>query len=374
MRRKKGSKADKIVLTGGHAATTAVAVIEEIKKDSEALLWELYWLGEKYAFEGKKALSLEYQVLPKLGVNFVSLVSGRLQKRFTFWTIPSIIKIPIGFIHASFILLRIRPKVVLSFGGFSSFPVVFISWLMRVPVIIHEQTSAVGRANRLASVFAIKIAISRESSKKYFSVKKTKLIGNPILNSIKKVKPKSKLPSSPNLFITTGSRGSVPVNKLVKEILKELLLEFNVYHQTGPINFEDFSTLKSTLPLELRNKYNPRSTIDPFEMHEYYRESDIIVARAGANTVSEIIAIKRPAILIPLPFAHLNEQTLNAKVAQRTKIVTLLNQETLTSKNLLKEIRNIRNSWEKLISSHEKIDIEDNKAASRLVSLLKEEI
>jgi len=100
----------RVVLTGGHAATTAVAIIEEIK--SEGLGWELYWIGVKNAIEGKKLTTLESEVLPGLGVKFLPLTTGRVQRRFTVWTIPSLLKIPVGIIQAFYYLIKIKPRVL----------------------------------------------------------------------------------------------------------------------------------------------------------------------------------------------------------------------------------------------------------------------
>ena len=128
-----------MVFTGGHAATTAVAVVEEIKDEGKE--WKLYWIGVKNAIEGKKVITLESEVLPRLGVKFIPITTGRLQRKFTFYTIPSLLKIPVGFVQSFYYLLKIKPKAVLSFGGFASFPVVFNSRLLGIPVIVHEQTS-----------------------------------------------------------------------------------------------------------------------------------------------------------------------------------------------------------------------------------------
>jgi len=158
------------VLTGGHAATTALSTIEEILRSWEGA--KVYWIGSKRAFEGKRELSIEAKIFPKKGIKFEPIIMGRLQRKFTLWTIPSLIKLPFGFVHGLFLMLKIRPKVVLSFGGFASFPIVFWSFFLGVPVILHEQTSAAGRANKFSSLFSKKIALARSSSKKYFRSEK----------------------------------------------------------------------------------------------------------------------------------------------------------------------------------------------------------
>src|SRR3990172_6714258 len=112
----------KIVLTGGHAGTTAISVVEELVKESGRYRWEIHWIGASSAVEGKKVATLEKRVLPRMGVSFHSILTGRLQKKWTVHTLPSILKIPLGFFHAVFLLLKIRPKIILSFGGFAALP------------------------------------------------------------------------------------------------------------------------------------------------------------------------------------------------------------------------------------------------------------
>src|ERR1035437_1067038 len=98
----------KVVLTGGHAATTAIAVVEEIR--SKRLDWDLTWIGVNNAIEGKKVTTLESEALPKLGVKFLGLTTGRMQRRFTPWTIPSLLKIPVGLVQSFYYLITISPQ------------------------------------------------------------------------------------------------------------------------------------------------------------------------------------------------------------------------------------------------------------------------
>ena len=308
------NKKFKVVLTGGHAATTAVAVVQEIK--SEKLDWDLTWIGVKNAIEGKKIVTLESEVLPQLGVKFMPLTAGRVQRRFTIWTIPSILKIPIGIVQAFYYLAKIRPGVVLSFGGFAAYPVVVNAKLLGIPVVIHEQTSVAGRSNILSIKFASQIAISRISSKKYYPSDKCILTGNPVMKEITKVKPKMELGNLPVIFVTGGSRGSQSINRAVEPILKKLLSKYKVIHQAGGLDYLKFSDIKQKLPQALRNNYDVFIRVNPLEVYKTYRESDVVVARAGANTVSEIMTVKRPAILIPLSISFMDEQTRNAEVAK----------------------------------------------------------
>ncbi len=363
----------KIVLTGGHAVTTALAVVEELaKKGGKESFWDIYWIGARRAVEGKKVPTLGAAIFPKMGVSFHPIFAGRLQRKFGFWTIPSLIKIPIGFLHALVLLLRIRPQIIISFGGFAAFPVVLMGWFLKIPIIIHEQTAVVGRANKFSAPFARKIAIARPESIKFFPRKKCVLVGNPVLPEIIEVPPKDKPGDPATIYITGGSLGSQSINRVVEEILEELLKKFIVVHHTGFLDFEKFKELKDSLPQDLSKNYEVYSIIDPTEIDGVYRRADIVISRAGANTVSEIVLVKRPAILIPLPFSFQDEQTKNAQSASRQGIARVLKQKDLTADKLLSEIEEIYENWEKIVKSIKIKPNPDIKAASRLVDLIEE--
>jgi UDP-N-acetylglucosamine--N-acetylmuramyl-(pentapeptide) pyrophosphoryl-undecaprenol N-acetylglucosamine transferase len=362
-------KEDRVVFTGGHAATTAVAVIEEIK--SQGLGWKIYWIGVKNAIEGKKVITLESEVLPKLGVKFFPLITGRVQRRFTIWTIPSILKIPVGVVQAFYYLIKIRPCVVLSFGGFASFPVVLAAKTMKIPVVIHEQTSTIGRANLLSAKFASIIAVSRKESIKYYPTAKFELTGNPVMKEITRVKSSLKLKDPPVILITGGSRGSQTINDAVEKILKKLLSKYKVIHQTGGLDYPKFSNIRQKLPQASRDNYQLFSRVNPLEVHTIYAKCDIVVARAGANTVSEIMTVKRPAILIPLGISYLNEQTKNAEVARNWGVAKIIQQKDLTPEMLLKNIENLITDHPTIIQKIKSKESPDLHASRKLLQILK---
>lgn len=358
---------NKLVLTGGHAATTAVAVVEEIRHQRKD--WKLYWIGVKNAIEGKKVVTLESEVLPRLGVKFMPLTTGRFQRKFTFWTIPSVLKIPIGFVQSFFYLVKIKPNAVLSFGGFASFPVVFGAKILNIPVIIHEQTSTAGRANLFSSRYATLITLARQESVKYFKGHKHQVVGNPVMKNVKEVKPFSDV-KTPVILIMGGSRGSQSINSAVENILRKLLSKYKVIHQTGGIDYLKYSQIKQRLPEALRENYEVFVRVNPLEIDKVYSQATIIVGRAGANTVSEIMFTKRPAILIPLPISYLDEQTENAKVAKAFGIAKIIPQDKLTPSRLMSEI-------EETISEAENIKLKvknkkspDFDASRKLVKLI----
>ncbi len=363
----------RVVFTGGHAGTTAIATIEAALK--KRVNWEIYWIGPRKTFEGKDIASYHSKVFPKLGVNYKGINTGRLQRKLTFWTIPSILKIPLGFAQAFYLILKIRPKVVVSFGGYVALPVVFSSWILGVPVIVHEQTMAAGLANKLSSYFARKIALARVESEAYYPKLKTEVIGNPVMSGILSVKHKSKMGEPPVVFITGGSSGAQTINRAVDAVLEKILSSYKVIHHVGELDFPHFEDRRERLPSGLKERYEVYSFIDPQEIGKVYEKADILVSRAGANTVSEIMVTGRPSILIPIPWSRYDEQTKNAKMAEKTGVAYIVPQNELTGERLLDELGKIEKNWERMVKNMDQtLASLDSNASLRLVNLIQEYI
>lgn len=348
-------KQPKILLTGGHALTNAYAVIEEIKSHKPS--WKVHWVGTS-----------TQSYFTNLNIKTHFLTTGRIQSKFTRHTIPNLFQIPIGFLQAFILILKIRPKLTLSFGGFAAFPVVFWSKIFRVPIIVHEQSSTVGLANKVSMSFAKTIAVARRNSLSHFPKSKTILTGNPIRKSILLIKPKNKLSNPPALFITGGSRGAQNINREVIKALPKLTKKYKIIHQTGELDFNKFNKL--SLP-----NYQCYSTLHPDKMSKIIKKSDILIGRAGANTVAEISLTRRPAILIPIPWARNNEQLKNAKLASDAGIAIILPQRKLKPRTLLKSIQKIIKNYNKIISFPNPDYVnKDKKAAGTLVNLIEKNL
>jgi len=369
--------AKKIVITGGHL-TPALAVIEELKKRG----WEIIFLGRKYAAEGVKTPSVESEIIPKMGIPFYTLAAGRIQRRFTRFTIPAILRIPVGFIQAIFYLWRFSPDVVLSFGGYVSAPVVFAGWLLGIPVITHEQTTVKGLATKFNSLFAKKIAVSWKVNLGDFPKSKVVFTGNPIRKDIFKFDQKiwqglnfeKKLPL---VFITGGNQGSHTINMTVGEIISQLVKTSNVFHQCGHLNafgdFEKLEEIRNKLPDDLKNRYRVKKYLDGKEMGTLLYKADLVVSRAGANTITELAALGKPCILIPLPWLYQNEQEKNARMLEKVGIAEVLLQKDLSPENLLKLVKKML----KNLSYYQKNGSKAKKlvslrAAEKIVDLLEE--
>jgi len=359
----------KILLTGGHAASTAYAVFNELKKRD--VKNKIYWIGSKYAVEGKKYHTLEYELFSKADVQSFSLDSGRLQRRFTFWTIPSLFKIPKSVMQALYLMFKINPDILVSFGGHTAVPVVIAAWAMHIPIIVHEQTAAAGRANLFAEKFAKIIALSRETSVKYFkSSKRTVLVGNPISKEVSRVKPKNTYKAPGKILITGGSRGSQKINSCIEDILGNLLESYEIVHQTGLAEKDKFIKLRENLPAALKEKYSVYGSIHPDIWHEFLEWSDVVISRAGGNVCAQLGAVKRPCILVPIGFSYLNEQMKNAKLLEDIGICKILTEDNLNPKSLGADISDMFENYEKITQKSKNYISPDIKASEKLVNLI----
>jgi UDP-N-acetylglucosamine--N-acetylmuramyl-(pentapeptide) pyrophosphoryl-undecaprenol N-acetylglucosamine transferase len=341
----------KLLLAGSHAGSTAIAVIEEIRKRN--LPYEIHWLG------------MEYKNLLNIGVIFHHLDSGKIENKATKHTIPSLLKIPFGIYKSRKLVKDINPDLVLSFGSAAGALVSFWANMLKIPVIVHEQTATAGRANIFSSYFAKLVLISRESSSTFFNKHKTKLVGNPINNNIIESIKNEARPKVKTILITGGSRGSTWINDALKPILPQLLQNYYVVHQTGSGKLSD----------KIKNdKYFAFEQTNPKNMAEILTKSDIVIARAGANTVSELIALKKPSILIPIPWTYNNEQTENAKYMESLGLARILVQKELTAQKLLSEINKLVDNYSTIVKNSIDIVSPDLLASEKIVDILEDEI
>lgn len=324
----------KVALTGGHLTPT-LAVIEELRG-----VVEIIFIGRKYATEGDRTKSAESSVITGLKIPFFPIDAGRLQRQFTRYTIPALLKIPVGFFQAFGILIKNDPDVVISFGGYVALPVVIAARLQRIPVLTHEQTTEIGLANRIIAYLATRVAVSWESSMVKFPKKKVILTGNPIRNEILAIKREK--PAKEVLYITGGNQGAHVINEAVEEILSSLAAQFEVYHQTGGSeiyhDFERISEKLKTLKEEDQKNYQVAKWYSTAEVSDILAKASLVIGRSGANTVCELAYLGIPAIFIPLPSAGNDEQRKNAQILASLGAAVIILQNELTGKRLLTTI------------------------------------
>jgi UDP-N-acetylglucosamine--N-acetylmuramyl-(pentapeptide) pyrophosphoryl-undecaprenol N-acetylglucosamine transferase len=347
---------NRIAIIGGHL-TPALSVLEQLQIRGYE---DIIWIGGKYSQTGNKNTSPEYQVVKNKNIKFVELKAGKLWRKLTFKSIiPGLINfllIPYGFIKAFFIILYYQPDLVLSFGGYLALPLVISSKLLLKKSITHEQTIVTGTTNKYIAKFADIILVSWEKSLSYFPKNKTNFVGLPLRRSIYTQKENTKIFDNnlPILFAVGGNQGSNTINWRLLKILPELLEHMNVIHLTGNSSLtQDFNKavyLRESLSTELKSRYlvKEHAFDTEYDYAKYLASSDIVLSRAGANTIAEILYMGKLSVLIPIPWSSHNEQQLNAELVASTGLGFVIKQT-----NDLEPIT-IKHAIDKALANHQK--------------------
>ncbi|HLC94207.1 MAG TPA: UDP-N-acetylglucosamine--N-acetylmuramyl-(pentapeptide) pyrophosphoryl-undecaprenol N-acetylglucosamine transferase [Patescibacteria group bacterium] len=303
----------KILITGGHV-TPAAAAIEELQKRGAV---EIVFVGRGHTYEYRL-------ITDKYHLPFFHLDAGRLSRYISIRSFMNILKIPKGFFEAYRLVSTLKCDAVLSFGGYIALPIAFAAFLRGIPVYTHEQTLIPGLANRIIAQFAKKVFISFPETKKVFDQKKTILTGNPIRPAVFEVKKALFAKTKPVLYIAGGSLGSHTVNSYIEQLLPRLLKKFIVVHQTGNEppwrDFDRLSNLKYP-------DYYVFSHIFDEDIGFVYAMSDAYIGRSGVNTIFELIALKKPSILIPLALSASGEQEAHARFLKKHGVCELFSQK-----------------------------------------------
>ncbi len=337
----------RIVFIGGHH-TPALAVIDALAKSYDLPAGKaglsaksFFWIGHKFSMWGDKNVSAEYQEVTGRGIPFYDLKAGKLYKTFH----PlKLIRLPFGFLQAFCYLLKIRPQLIVSFGGYLAPPVVIAGWFLGIPSVTHEQTVEGGWANRLVAKIAKKVFLTWERSLQYFPREKCIVVGNPIRKAIFAKSQISNLKSQihnsnlKTIYVTGGKQGSHAINEAVKGALPELLEKYNVIHQCGRSTvFDDYEALSAqrlALSAELRPRYLLQDFFGEEEIGAVFAAADVVISRAGANIVYELAALGKPAILIPIPWVSHDEQNKNAQILANAGSAIILEEKDLTPDSL----------------------------------------
>lgn len=339
----------RIIISGGHL-TPALALIDYIQENR--IETEITFLGRLFSQEIDKQESQEKKEVEKRGVKFVPYNAPRPQKNII-KRIPFLFSFFLAYVKALFLMVKYRPHVFVTFGGYLAVPIAIAAWSLGIKVITHEQTVTAGEANKIISKFAKKIALSSEDSKKYFPKEKVVVTGNPIRPDLISAKPtrpswaKDLSTEKPTLLITGGNQGSYIINTTISQVLPRIIRSWNVIHACGnPTNKINYKTeltkVKNSLHAAHRKNYIIKEWLSTPEMAWIYNIADGAISRSGANTVQELCFAQIPTIFIPLPFSKGNEQLLNAKTITDKKAGILLEQKNLSNETLFKEIQYLK--------------------------------
>ncbi len=346
----------KIIMTGGGTAghvNPNLALIPDLK----ALQYEVKYIGSKNG--------IEKEIIGKTDIPYVGISSGKLRRYFDLKNFTDPFRVMGGFFQALAILRKEKPTLVFSKGGFVSVPVVMAASLLKIPVLSHESDITPGLANKIAFRFADKLLVTFPDTLADMGDKGI-LVGSPIRKELFEgdaLRGKELLNFErdlPIILVMGGSIGSVKINEALREILLDLLVTFNVIHLCGKGNLDE--------NLKEEKGYRQFEYVSN-EMKDYLTAADLIVSRAGANSIFEFLALKKPNLLIPLSRASSRgDQILNARSFEDKGYSKVLEEEELTGETLKMSIFTLYEQKELFQEAMGKSDIRN--ATSKIIELI----
>lgn len=292
---------------------------------------------------------MESEIVPKLGIKYEGIEIYGLSKTNILRDIKNIGCIINSYKKCKKIMKEFKPDFVLGFGGYVTYPVILAAHKLGIKTGLHEQNQIPGKSNKMLSKYADVIFTSLEGSNKYFK-NKVILSGNPCGEKALNIKPhdKTKLGFSNNkklIIIVMGSLGSESVNEKMKDFLKKYSSETNeILYITGKANYDSFKDIKVNNCIKIVPYYEDLSGL--------IKVCDLVISRAGASTISELLSLNIPSILIPSPYVANNHQYYNALDLKEKGVSIMLEQKNLNTDTLSKAIdevfKNERKMKEKL--------------------------
>lgn len=349
----------KIILTGGGTAghvTPNLALCPELEKNG----FEISYIG---SYNG-----MEKGLVEKAGIPYYGISSGKLRRYFDLKNFTDPFRVIKGYFEARRLMKTLKPDVVFSKGGFVAVPVVIAASRAGIPVISHESDMTPGLANKLSLAFCTRICCNFPETIQYLPEDKAVLTGCPIREELLTGNKESGLKltgfndSKPVLLIMGGSLGSVKVNQAVRSILPDLLKDYQVVHLCGKGNLDETLT---SMPGYVQYEYMS----DPLK--HLFAMADIIISRAGANAICELLALQKPALLIPLSAAaSRGDQILNARSFKKQGFCDVLEEEDITNESLYTAVTSLYQNRESYIQAMKNSN--QSNAVHRIVSLIKE--
>jgi len=351
----------RIVLTGGGTAghvTPCIALLPELQKEG----FDIQYIGSYNGIE--KKLIEEYHI-PYHGIS-----SGKLRRYFDPKNFSDPFKVMKGYLEASKLMKQLKPDIVFSKGGFVTVPVVFAAKRHKIPVIIHESDMTPGLANRLALPSATKVCANFPETVKYLPADKAVLTGTPIRkelfsgNQIKGLDFCGFSANKPVILIIGGSTGSRAINEIIRGILPTLLRDYQVIHLCGKGNLDErFTETSGYVQFEYIKE----------ELSDLLAAADLVISRAGANAICELLALRKPNILIPLPAASSRgDQILNAESFERQGYSYVLKEEDMSLSSLLPAIKTVMDQRQDYINAMNQSEL--NNSIGTIVKLIKDTV
>ena len=322
----------KIVLTGGGTAghiTPNIALLPELEKAG----YEVFYIG---SYDG-----MEKRLMADYHIPYYGIATGKFRRYFDLKNFSDPFRVLKGFSEARKILKELQPDVVFSKGGFVSVPVVRAAASLKIPCVIHESDMTPGLANKIAIPSATKVCCNFPETLEHLPKDKAVLTGSPIRqellsgNRIAAMDLCHFSADKPVILVIGGSLGSVAVNNAVRLALPELLEHFQIVHLCGKGKVDDsLTSMKGYTQFEYIKD----------ELRDIFALADIVISRAGANAICELLALRKPNLLIPLSAnASRGDQILNARSFERQGFSMVLEEEELTKESLLEAVRKLYN-------------------------------
>ena len=321
----------KILFSGGGTLGPVVpllAIAEIYKKYNPQT--EFIWVGTENGPE--KEMIAEYNM------PFFTVMSGKLRRYISLWNFFDVFKIIFGFFQSLFLLWQEKPNLLITAGGFVSVPLHMAAFVLGIPAWVHQQDFQAGLANRLMARTAKKVTTALRETQAQFVEKKTEWIGNPVRDlspkGVDNFRAKIGIPpGAPVILAMGGGTGSSSINKLVIEALPAWPRHWHVIHLTG-----------KERPRELQEnavKVFPNYHVYPFfkeEMKEAYAIADVVIARAGFATITELASLAKPAIFLPMAHTH---QEVNARLLADNKAAVIMDERIDTGLKLAKIVADL---------------------------------
>lgn len=339
----------RIILTGGGTAghvTPNIALLPRLKE----LNYDIHYIG---SYNG-----IEKELIEAFGIPYHGISSGKLRRYFSLQNFTDPFRVIRGFGEAKKLIKLLKPDVIFSKGGFVSVPVVLAGKKCKVPTIIHESDMTPGLANKLSIPSATKVCCNFPETVNELPADKAVLTGSPIRQELFSGNRQKALDftgfsdSKPVILVIGGSLGAVAVNEAVRRVLPNLLKDFQVIHLCG------------------KNKVDPSlNGLDGYVQYEYIKDelkdlfalTDIVISRAGANAICELLALHKPNLLIPLSAnASRGDQILNARSFERQGFSLVLEEEEITNENFLAAIHELYDNRAKYMDAMAKSNQQDS--------------
>lgn len=344
----------RIVLTGGGTAGHVMPHIAMLPA-YRRLGWQLSYIG---------SIGIEKSLIEKEKLPYYVIQTGKLRRYASWQNVTDVFRILWGFAQSVHLLRKIKPDLVFSKGGFVSVPVACAAWLLRIPVVSHESDLTPGLANRLIAPFCRFLFYAFPDTKAYIKAKESAEAGIPVRPSLFQGDRDRGLQRCgfengiPVLLVMGGSLGAERINRCLQEILPALLLHWQIVHLTGKGKSIPFS----------HPRYRPFEYVNE-GLEDIFACTNAVISRAGANSLFELKALRKPMLLIPLEIGSRGDQLHNARSFERQGWAMVLSEKDLTGETLKAQLERLTEASDRQVAAMSQSQVQDD-GGEAIISIL----